>query len=89
MIEKIVIIAKKESIPEIDVADRVMARLQSISPEPSLKPMGIVATFSAIAASIIMGLAIYSYKEQTNPWYSFFEPIEIAMPYDVSVLGNI
>jgi len=76
-IEQLVVLAKKERVPEIDVASSVMGEIRSIKMVriSSIKPMGIVAAISALAASIVIVFAVHSYKEATNPMMGLFEPL--------------
>lgn len=86
--ERLVKLAKEEEVPEVDVADKVMERLQSYHPVPSLKPMGFMAAVAAMAACIIMSFAVHSYKEQTNPLYYLFASetyLSDVMSYDEMV----
>ena len=78
MIEK----AKLEEIPEIDVTHKVLMRIQTRRDiVTSIKPMGIFAGISAIAASIILICSINSYKYLTSPIMDLFAPLQSVSLY--------
>jgi len=84
MIERLVKLAKEEVIPEIDVSELVMHRISVANKgkDLTIKPMGIMAVVSAIAASIIIFFAVQSYQEMNDPMREFFEPVEVVSYMD-------
>jgi hypothetical protein len=81
MIDKLVQLAKQEEIPVIDISGRIMVGIQNRKNREVVRvswvPMGLVATISSIAASIIVFFAINSYKDIHDPYASFFKPIDM------------
>jgi uncharacterized membrane protein YfhO len=87
MINKLIQLAKKEAIPEIDVSNSVMMKIQTRknieSTRVSWLPMGLVATISSIAASIIVFFAFNSYRDMNDPYSSFFKPVDISTQMNI------
>lgn len=82
LIGKLVLKAKNESIPEIDVTDQVLRRIQAeqlAGPVVMrISPMSIFAGISAVAASIIIFFAINAWLSLSDPLMQFFGPVQVA-----------
>ena len=97
MFDKLVEIAKKEEIPQVDVSLNVMNSISNVridTHRQDVKTMGLMATVSAIAASIIMTFSIHAYNEhkKIDPMMYLFADAEIMYEeyvYDMSFYGMI
>jgi hypothetical protein len=78
-------LARNEEIPNFNIADKTLLiiRNKKIIKNRSLLPMGLIASLSSIAASIIIFLSVNSYKEINDPYASFFVPVQIEMPLNI------
>lgn len=80
-IERIFFMVRGEEIPEIDVVDKVINKINYLEFKEnySLRYKKIITGISAIAASIILFIGIQTYKEYNSPMnylYSFQNEIE-------------
>lgn len=76
-IEKLVIMAREEEVPGVDVCGSVMDRIHfAIPPKPcSIKSLGIFAGLSTLAASIIIIFSVHTYRDFNNPMNALFAPL--------------
>lgn len=89
IIEKLISISKQEKIPEIDVTDKVISAISvsyKIDINP-VKPMGILAAISSVAACVILFFSSHAYKQQNDPFYLITQGYEqiIFMDYQSEV----
>ena len=81
-IEKLVNIAQKEEIPDINVSGSIFFKIQyEKNRKTEVKTMGIIASIAGIAASIILIFSVIEYKNMHNPLMELYRPITINSLY--------
>jgi len=90
MFNNLIKLAMQEEPPDFNVANKTLLiiRNKKIIKNRSLLPMGLVASLSSIAASIIIFFSINSYKDINDPYASFFVPYSISIEIPVDFQYN-
>ncbi len=81
LIDRLVMMARGETIPEVDVSAQVMLTIRSgeiVEDSFGVTPLTIFTAMSAVAASIILFLAINAWVTMSDPMAEFFGPIQVA-----------
>ncbi len=63
--------ARRDLPPDIDISARVLLRLSREAPAPAW-PMALVASGTAVAALVVLGISLPLYEMLTDPWSVFF-----------------
>ena len=71
--------AREENPPGIDVSSRVLLRLSREVPAPTW-PMAFVASGTAVAALVVLGISLPLFEMVTDPWSAFFILAANALP---------
>ena len=89
MFNNLIQLARQEEIQNFNVVDKTMLIIRNkkiVKNRVSWLPMGLVASLSSIAASIIIFFSVNSYKEINDPYASFFAPYSISIEIPVDIL---
>jgi len=77
IIEKLAQIARAEILPQFDVANDVMTRIDLLEQaKPRLWPIEVFAGISAVAASIVTFFSIQAWQYIVNPLFQLFTPYQ-------------
>jgi hypothetical protein len=88
-IRKLVKQARKEQVPDFDMADRVLARTRELTRATAMiRPMKVLAAISGLAAAVILVIALGTdtgaadpeVAETANPEVAFFPTVEVQLP---------
>jgi predicted aconitase with swiveling domain len=71
--------AREEIPPSRDVSSRVLLQLTRKTPAPA-GPMVLVASGSAVAALVVLGMSLPLFEMVTDPWSAFFILAANALP---------
>ena len=86
MFNNLIQLARQEEIQNFNIVDRTMLIIRNkkiVKNRVSWLPMGLVASLSSIAASIIIFFSVNSYKEINDPYISFFAPVQIESTMNI------
>jgi len=85
MFNNLIQLARQEEIQNFNIVDRTMLiiRNKKIIKNSNWLPMGLVASLSSIAASIIIFFSVNTYKEINDPYANFFVPVQIESPINI------
>ena len=71
--------AREEDPPSTDVSSAVLLRLSRTTAAP-VWPMALVASGSALAALVVLGMSLPLFEMVTDPWSAFFILAANALP---------
>ena len=88
MFNNLIQLARQEEIQNFNIVDKTMLiiRNKKIIKNSNWLPMGLVASLSSIAASIIIFFSVNTYKDINDPYASFFAPYSISIEIPVDIL---
>jgi hypothetical protein len=71
IVERLAAHARLETLPSVDVANRVVARLRQVAP-PSVWPLALFVSATAVAAVLILIISMPLFDLFTDPWSACF-----------------
>jgi hypothetical protein len=75
-IEKLARQARREKIPEFNVADRILYRLRPEEDKFSVLVLELIASVSAVAASVVGYFSVGALRSLTSPLMQFLTPLQ-------------